>query len=187
MAKGNGFRFSQYDYAKHRGISQPAVAKMIRQGKLAGAWKKDGRKYLINPDKADAILETFKNPARPGKPGKPPAVPAVLDDREPGPAPSVVAGLMTFAEAARREKIARAALLELELQTKKGELVEKSAVEAVAAKIATTVRSGVEAIPARVAPTVAGYSAPGDVARYLQRELKAVLSDLSKAIEKMDL
>lgn len=183
MAKGNGYNLSQSDYARRRGISQPAVAKLIRQGKLDGAFKKIGRKYWINPEKADAVLAMFENPAR-SRPPPDPIAPIVED---PGPAQSLAGELISFAEAARREKVARAALLELDLKRQRGELIKKEKVEAVAAKIATVVRVGVEAIPAKVAPKVAGLTAPGEVARLLQRELKTVLSDMAKEIEKMDI
>jgi hypothetical protein len=182
MGKGNGFKLSQSEYAKRRGISQPMVAKLIRQGKLDGAYKKVGRKYLINPDKADAVLAMFENPAR-SKSAPDPVVPMVDD---PAPDQSLTGELISFAEAARREKVARAALLELDLKRQRGDLVQKTRVEAAAAKIATIIRTGVEAIPAKVAPTVAGLSAPGEVARLLQREFKTVLSDMAKEIEKIE-
>lgn len=160
MAKGNRYTHTQGEYAKRRGISQPRVAKLIREGRLNGAFKKEGRRYLINPKKADAILEGFLIPE---------------------------GSKVSFAEAARREKLAKAALLELSLKKRRGELVEKERVEAVAAKLATLVRVGIEAIPAKIAPTVAGMDAPGEVARLLQREFKTVLSDLAKEIAELDL
>jgi hypothetical protein len=182
MAKSNGYRLSQAEYAARRGITQPRVAKLIKQGKLDGAYKKAGRKYLINPDKADKLLAAALDPARAQAPpdAQLPTVAGL------GPASSLTGELISFAEAARREKVARAALLELELSRERGELIERGRVEAVAAKIAGVVRVGVEAIPAKVAPVLAGMVTPGDVARYLQRELKTVLMDMAKQIEKMD-
>jgi hypothetical protein len=185
MAKGNGYCLTQGQYAKRRGISQPAVAKLIRHGKLAGAFKKQGGRYLINPEKADAILESIANPDRAGKPADPPAVAA---GGGPGdPARAVAGELVSFAEATRREKLAKAALLELKLKRQRGELVERHRVEAVAAKLATLVRIQIEAIPAKVAPTVAGMKTPGDVARLLQVQFKEVLNNLSEGIAKLDL
>jgi hypothetical protein len=63
MAKANGYSLTQGEYAARRGITQPAVAKLIRQGKLEGAFKREGRRYKINPQKADAILATLERPA----------------------------------------------------------------------------------------------------------------------------
>lgn len=189
MAKGNGFSLTQREYAKRRGISQPAVAKLIRTGKLDGAFKKEGGRYLINPTKADEILAAFANPARPGKRG--PAAATGSDHLPaaggPDPARAIAGGLVSFAEAARREKLAKAALLELKLQRQRDELVERRRVEAAAAKLATIIRVGIEAIPAKVAPTVAGMKTAGDVARLLQTEFKEVLNNLSEGITKLDL
>lgn len=187
---GNGKDLTQKQYAARRGISQQAVAKMIRQGKLDGAFRKEGRRYLINPGRADEILDRFHNPGRSKPPkGRPPAV---------IPAAPVADGLaldfkdlagpsISFAEAARRAQVARAALLELDVKRRRGELVERVAVEAAAAKVATMVRVGMEAIPAKVAPRGAGMSTPGELARYLQREIKTVLADLSQQIKKLNL
>jgi hypothetical protein len=163
MPKDNGYKLTQGEYAKHRGISQSMVAKLVRQGKLKGAFKKEGRRYLINPKKADAILSAIVDPAKSKQ------------------------KTVSFAEAARREKLAKAALLELKLKRERGELVQRERVEAVAAKLATLVRVGIEAIPAKVAPTVAGMTAPGDVARFIEREVKTVLNSLAKEITDLDL
>lgn len=176
-------KLNQKQYAKHRGISPQAISKLVKQGKLDGAFIRDGRHYLINPKKADAILAMFENPARK-------LSTASLVGKNPqgnqSSQQSATPERLTFAEAARREKIARAALLELDLCRQRGKLVERDQVESVAAKIATTVRVGIEAIPAKVAPAIAGMDAPGDVARLLQREFKVILADMAKAIKKLD-
>ena len=175
------YKLTQKQYAERRGITQQAVQKLIRQGKLDGAFRKDGRRYKIDPQRADAVLEMNRNPARSKTPAVVQGVP--LADGLDGSVGSAIAGnLISFAEAARREKVAKAALLELDLKKKKGDLVAKDKVEAVAAKLGALVRVGIEAIPAKVAPTVVGMDTPGDVARYLQREVKSVLADLAKEI-----
>jgi hypothetical protein len=89
---------------------------------------------------------------------------------------------ISYAEASRREKAAKAALLELRLKRERGELIEWERVREVAAKTAAQVRAGLEAIPSKVAPTVAGMSSPGDIVRYLQKEMKAILSDLARRL-----
>jgi hypothetical protein len=180
------FQLTQKQYAARRGISQQAVAKLIRQGKLDGAFRKEGRKYKIDPDRADAVLQTFHNPARSKAPAVVQGVP-LADGVDRGSTSTIAGELVSFAEAARREKVAKAALLELDLKKKRGDLVEKEEVEAVAAKLGTLVRVGIEAIPAKVAPTIVGMETPGEVARYLQREVKAVLADLAKGIADLDL
>lgn len=189
MADGNGFRMSQSQYAKHRGVSQPAIVKLIQRGKLAGAFVKEGGRYLIDPLKADAALEYHRNPARSKQPMTPSVVQGgrLVNGVDPGPAPAIAGNLVSFAEAARREKVARAAILELDLRKKKGDLVEKDKVEAVAAKLGTLVRVGVQAIPSRVAPSIVKLETAGEVARYLQREFNAVLADLAIGIGELEL
>jgi hypothetical protein len=190
MAKGNGYNLTQKEYAERRGISQQAVAKMLRQGKLDGAYKKEGRFYLINPSKADRILEQFRNPAREmaQSTAAPPPIPAppLADALDRYPPAGLVDGVISFAEAARREKVARAALLELDLKVKRGELVDKVKVEEAAAKVATLVRAGIEAIPAKIAPRLVNLETAAEAARKLQREVKVVLADLAEEIAKTD-
>jgi hypothetical protein len=187
------YRLTQKQYADRRGISQQAVAKLIRQGKLDGAFRKDGRRYLIDADRADAVLDLNRNPARSKTPKTAAPPPAIVqgvplaDGIDRGSASTIAGELVSFAEAARREKVARAALLELDLKKKRGDLVEKEKVEAVAAKLGTLVRVGIEAIPARVAPSVVALETPGDVSRFLQQEVKSVLADLAKGIADLDL
>lgn len=192
MAKANGYSLTQSEYAKRRGITQPAIAKFIRQGKLDGAFIREGRRYKINPTKADAALASFEHTTPdPSKESKSKSAPAII------PADAVATGadtgryiageLVSFAEACRREKLAKAALLELKLKRERGQLVERQRVEEVAAKLATLVRVGIQAIPAKVAPTVAGMKRPGDVARMLQAQIKEVLDSLSKGIADLDL
>lgn len=192
MAEWTGYWLSQGQYAKHRGVSQPAIAKLIKQGKLDGAFEKVGGRYQINPERADAILAAFHNPAR-SKTPKSPMVTSILqgahlgDLGAAGPPSTINGNQVSFAEAARREKIAKAAILELDLKKRRGELIERDRVEAVAAKLGTLVRVGMEAIPTKVAPTIAALETPGDVARYLQREIKTVLSDMAKGIAELEL
>jgi hypothetical protein len=189
MAKANGYSLTQGEYAARRGITQPAVAKLIRQGKLEGAFKREGRRYKINPQKADAILATLERPAPAQKQNQDRPAPIIQADTVATGADAsqlLAGGLVTFAEACRREKAAKAALLELKLKREKGELIERQRVEEVAAKLATLVRVGVESIPAKVAPTVAGLKRPGDIARLLQGHIREVLDNLSKGIADLD-
>lgn len=190
MANGNGYQLSQSQYAKKRGVSQPAVAKLIKLGKLDGAFKKIGGRYKIDPAKADAILAAYHNPARckTSKAGPTADISKGLTLGETVRAePPRKGNMISFAEAARREKIAKAFLLEIELKRKLGDLVEKKRVEAVAVKIATIVRTRIEAMPAKIAPRIVGMEASGEVARCLQKELRVVLTDMSVSIAKLNL
>jgi hypothetical protein len=171
-------RLTQAEYAAHRGISQSTVSKMIKKGMIFGAFEKEGRRYLIDPIKADAIMKEFLSP----EPDTASIEPFSVD---PGHS-QANCKYVSYAEAARREKSAKAALLELRLKRECGELVERKRVQQVAAKVGTQVRVGLEAIPSKTAPALAGMSSARDIARYLQYEIKSVLSDLSRELEKSD-
>lgn len=171
-------KLTQAEYAAHRGIAQSTVSKMIRKGMILGAFEKKGRRYLIDPIKADAILKEFLCPETDS---------ALIEPFSVDPGHSLTnCKYLSYAEAARREKSAKAALLELRVRRERGELVERKRVREAAAKVGTQVRVGLEAIPSKTAPALAGMSSPRDVARYLQNEIKSVLSDLSREIEKND-
>jgi transcriptional regulator with XRE-family HTH domain len=179
MAKRNlQKKMTQAEYAEHLGITQSAVAKIISKGKIDGAFEKKGRRYLIDRIKADATLEAFKTSALESV--MPASAPAGL------PLPKTRGKIVSFAEAARREKLAKAKLLELRLKQERGELIERARVQEMAVKTGTQVRIGLEAIPSRIAPALAGMSSSRDIAIYLQKEVKAVLFDLSTMIANID-
>jgi hypothetical protein len=147
---------------------------MIRDGKINGAYEKKGRRYLIYPVKADTLLKSYDvSEAASSLPRH-----SIADANQSGSNFKPI----SFAEAARREKLAKAALLELQLKRECGELIDRKRVLEAAAKIGSQVRVGLEAIPSKVAPVLAGMSSPQDVGKYLTVEVRAVLSDLSKII-----
>jgi hypothetical protein len=152
---------------------------LISKGKLDGAYQKIGRRYFIDPVKADAILETFENPEVNDS--------LLVSNKTEQHLQQAYGKLISYAEASRREKIAKAALLELRLKQEQGELIEREQVKASAAKISVQVRTGFEAIPSKIAPTLVGMSSSKDIAQYLQMEIRMVLTSLAKEIAENDL
>jgi hypothetical protein len=167
-------KLTQAEYAAHRGITQSTVAKMISKGKIDGAYEKRGRRYLIDPIKADAVLEAYQPPRT--NESEIDSTSANLDCQ------GARIDYVTYAEASRREKIAKAALLELRLKRERGDLIERAQVQNTATKVGTQVRVNLEAIPSRIAPTLVGMSSTKDIARCLQKEIKTVLTGLTREI-----
>lgn len=78
-----------------------------------------------------------------------------------------------------RREAALAALAELELEERRGELVKVDQVEREAFAIARRVREAMTNIPDRLAAEVAALSKPSDVHALLTREIRAALQGLA--------
>ncbi|MDA3918034.1 MAG: hypothetical protein PF690_13825 [Deltaproteobacteria bacterium] len=55
---------NQTKYAQHRGIRQQRVSQLIKDGYLEGALKKSGSRKLIDPVKADQLLNENLSPTK---------------------------------------------------------------------------------------------------------------------------
>lgn len=84
-------------------------------------------------------------------------------------------------EARRRKRAAEAALLELELATKRGELVPASDQDVALIAIATVTSARLQGIAAKVATELAAETAPAGCQEIVQREIHAALNDLADA------
>lgn len=184
---------NQSQYARHRGLSQPRVAQMIRAGQLDGAFLKDDRgRYRIDPTKADALLDATRDVsldqqrnlftgAPMAKPGRP------KTNSRLGNCHTLGGGVgraptgqpRTFADANTLEKTYKAKLAQLKYEEQMGALVPKEDVDRQAHDLGKMIRARLEAIPARLAPTVAALSDPIEVAAHLRAEINQLLTDLS--------
>jgi len=151
---------SQTEYAAARGVSPAYVSKLKRQGRLVLT---PGGK--VNVEATDRLVESTRDPARGG-------------DRRPGvgegqgeatgahDAAAVgvprAAGHQTYKEAARRERIAKARIAELELATLTGQLVRKQEVDAAIFGLARQAMEALDALADRLASQLAAET---DVAR----------------------
>lgn len=175
---------TQTEYAKHRGISQPRVSKLIKTGQIpASAMKRISGKKLIDMDKADqALAENLDRvhnpnpePRRRGSKKKkptPPEMKKVIDE----------AGLqdLSMAEAQRLQANYKAALLKLELDQKSDLLVEKEKVREEAFEAARIVRDGIMNIPDRLSAELASCTDVHTVSMKLTDAFNEVLGDLSE-------
>lgn len=145
---------SKSDYAKARGCSAAYVSKLARQGRLV--LTPAGK---VNVEATDRLVEATRDPARGGD-RRPGAVDSG-DGGETAAAPGS-ARVQTYKEAARRERIAKARIAELELAEKTGHLVRR---EEVAAAIFGLSRQAMEALDALADRLASQLAAETDVAR----------------------
>ena len=90
-----------------------------------------------------------------------------------------VTGDKTLADAQLRKENALAALRELELGRKRGELVEKAKVEAAAFRVGRQVRDSLLGLPDRLAGIIAAEPSQAKIHALLTRELRQCLEALT--------
>lgn len=189
---------NQSQYARHRGLSQPRIAQMIKTGQLDGAFSVDDRgRYAIDAAAADALIDATRDEAFDqqrnlftGAPVAKPQRPKINSRlgyphtlRGGGRAPTNQP--RTFADANTMEKTYKAKLAELKYLEQRGALVSKEEIDKQAREIGKLIRARLEAIPARLAPTVAGLTDPVDVAERLKIEINQLLNDLSDNVSSL--
>lgn len=175
----NAKYMTQSQYADHRQISQPRIAKLISQGKLDGAFKKRGRRYFIDPERADRILAQNLNPKfeKRGTNKK-------IDVGEGNKPPAVTPG-RTLNEAQRLQTWYRAALMKLKFEKESGALVPKDQVNKQMAMLGNVVRTHLESLPSKLAPELSGLRSVKEIATCLQREITDILKIMSHDIKKL--
>jgi len=131
---------SQTEYAKHRGISQPRVSVMVKQGKLDGCIKKIGKYKKIDRDKADEALKNnldrIYNPNR-----------KVTKKEVEETIKAVGFEHMSMTEAQKAQSQYKAALLKLDYEERTGELISASQVKKEVFGMARMTRDAILNIP----------------------------------------
>lgn len=168
---------SQRQYAKRRGVSPEAVRKAVMSGRITLIPDERGRKK-VNPQIADIqwAQNTDIDQQMRGTRGAP-AIPAgVIRHPTTSPAEPVTGGIGDRArsfEARDRIETAEAALAEIKLAEKMGQLVDAAAIEREMAAKIQIVGDALDSIPHRLAPILAAESDPLKVAEILASELLA--------------
>ena len=165
------------DWANNSRRSRPPVEVTVRA--KAGAPAPSGpspRGLKKNTNGAvQAVDQTQDEPKATNPEAEEPRAPT---RRGPPPAPPSDEPVPEYQESRARFEAARAALTELQVQEKRGTLIEAAAVRAEFAKQLASIRDGLLNIPARLAPLVAAESAVGKVQTMIDAELRAVLAQL---------
>lgn len=85
-----------------------------------------------------------------------------------------------LADAEKREAIARAGLREMELQQKRGKLVDAAEVERAQVKAFSNVKTALMSIPTAVARDLVGRDNPIEIQEIIMREIRAALTNLAR-------
>jgi hypothetical protein len=172
MAATRGW-VSQSEAARREGVSQPYVAKLIKQGRL----EKDdaGRVRLVQ---LRAVRATDLDPSR-GHHKAQQKVPSAVHVDPPQDPPN-----RGFTAARTRREEQQAVLAELDVRKRTGELVEWSKVEAMNASTAVMVRESLLAIPDRLAAVLAAETDERRVRQLLDSELRTALASLAASLKK---
>jgi hypothetical protein len=182
---------SQTDYAAARGVSPAYVSKLKRQGRLV--LTPAGK---VNVEATDRLIESTRDPARGGdrRPGAGDESGDATGARvaaAPGAQRADGGGFQTYKEAARRERIAKARIAELELAEKTGQLVRKEEVSAAIFGLSRQAMEALDALADRLASQLAAESDVARVhalltehARKIRVAMVGALPGLSDALEK---
>jgi phage terminase Nu1 subunit (DNA packaging protein) len=150
-----------------RGLNRSTVCRQIRSGAIPT------EHGLVNPEVADLAREKNLDAAR----RKPKQVGGVLGRT---PAARRAAG-GSFSHAVTRKENALADLREMELRTKRGELVDVGEVKAAWAEIGVAIRDAVLRLPSRICERLS-VEIRRDVLPVAQEEARAILTALSDRI-----
>lgn len=168
---------TQAAYAVARGKSPAYITKLKRQGRIVFS-----RPGLVNVEATDRLIENTRDPARGGD--RRPAAKRSEPEGAVAPAPAVTRGDdgdNAYREAARRERIAKARLAELELAEAAGQLVRTDHVERVLFGAARQTMEALLAIPDRLCDALAVESDPFRCKALLDAEMRAVVKQMQEA------
>jgi hypothetical protein len=138
-------------YARHRGVSDTAVHKAIRAGRITP--EPDG---TLDPDRADREWARNSDESRSGtrKPAVKVAVPQ-SEDAGPSPAPAGAGGGTSLLQARTVNEVVKAQTNKVRLARLKGELVDRPQAIAHVFKLARTERDAWLNWPARISAQLA--------------------------------
>lgn len=163
------------EYARHRGVSPPAVEKAIKSGRIT-----------ITNGKIDSALADASWAAR-TKPGQkktpPPDQPRSMDAIEPA-RPDVAAGGVDYFKARAIRESYNARLAKIDYEEKMRILVRRDEVHVQAFTLARTVRDSVLNVADRVAAELAAEMSADRCHHILTVELRRALSDLADPTER---
>lgn len=161
-------------YARHRGVTHPAVLKAIKTGRIREAVLGNGK---IDFDKADALWNRNSDPAAQHRDSqRNVTVPTPIRK----PVPNVVDG-ESFQEARTRREIAAADTEEFERDRNKGLYVLKSDFRNGAQAMGQIYRSSLENLQTSIAPILVGKSLD-EIEAILRDEFKKSLARTSDEI-----
>lgn len=158
---------TQAEYAKHRGVSEPAVSKAIKAGRISLI---DGK---IDPVAADAQWARNSRARAHVGTSQHQRVGADADD---GP------GAEDYWASRSRRENAEADIATMKAAEMRGELVRKADVDRASFEAARSLRDGIANCSKRLGATVAVLATPDECAGAIERELRALLVTWSRTM-----
>lgn len=163
------------EYAKHRGVSKPAVSKMVRQDRIL--LTDDG---LVDQEISDLLLDQFsESPLQNPKPKLP------ANDLRNNFIERMSAA-ESYAESRALLTKYKAELARLEIEETQGKLLDRSSVESTAFATARRVRDSILNIPDRISSVLAAETDQLEIRKILSDELRKSLEELSNEFTSAD-
>jgi hypothetical protein len=164
------------EYARRRGVSQEAVRKAVKVGRLSKSvvFAASGKPKVI-PDLADDEWTANTDRSQQRVPAVAPPTPAPSPEPEPQRDEPKTA---TFQQARTLREAYMARLAKLEFEEKSGKLVTTESVKNEAFKVARVVRDSMLNIPDRIAADLANETNQFKVHQRLVTEIRRALEDL---------
>lgn len=168
---------TQAEYAAARGVSAAYVTKLKRQGRLVIA--ASGK---VNVEATDRLIDATRDPARGGD-RRPKDVPGDSSGGDPAGAGArkrqAVAVVGSYDDAARRERMAKAQIAELELAELSGQLIRRDQVERVIFALARKAQDALLSLSERVSGAVAAESDAFRCAEIIDAEARKIASTMA--------
>ncbi|ABK45319.1 conserved hypothetical protein [Magnetococcus marinus MC-1] len=173
-------------YAKLRGVSDAAVRKAIKAGRISK--EPDG---TVDPAKADAAWERNTNPAQQREPPAsqvanpnanpgyaPPANPPQRFASQTPPSPPLKQGAPDYQTSRAIREAYSARLVKLDFEERSEQLVSSDEVKVSAFNLARRVRDRLFTIPHRLSSVLASENDAGVIEERLDQELRKALEEL---------
>lgn len=167
------------------GVTRQAVQEAIRSGRLSESLSKDERTgyWLIQAEKGRAEWEAWTNPDTRPKGKRPSGRPKSANKGTPSMFEQPEEKerrheQLTHARASAERVALDAELKKLELETLRGNLVDRRQVQLEAFRLARLVRDRIQAVPDRLAAKLASMDKPAQVHETLAAELARALEAL---------
>lgn len=172
---------TQAEYARVRGVSRQAIWQAIRTGRLTA--REDGRIELSKAD-AELLDNTDFSQVRlfAGEPRTAARAPIEPPRTAAPPKPARARGPARTFNAARTEREEfQAQIARMDLDERRGLLVEAAAVRRVQLGIARAARNLLLSLPSRIADKLAAISDPDECRRVLLEEIRAICEEVDAA------
>lgn len=164
------------EYAKRRGVSQPAVTKAIKAGRITVV-ESDGKK-LIDPDVAD--IQWAKNTR-----AKASNIEHVYGCEVGAEGDGIEADVYDIKAARAKREYHEANIAEMRERKEASELVEANAVNKAAIDAGAMLRHALESLPGKLSATLAAVDDAEEIRESLTREVDAILQDLAANLERV--